>query len=653
MQIERAAESSADDRTVKLAFSSDAPIYHWFGYLILDHSPGSARLERINQTGALLWMHDRKTQIGSVSDVRLEKDGKGRCTAKFSRVGLGAEKYQDVQDGICRTVSFGFSIYALDAEVGQDGKQMEIDGEPVYRSRDWEPFEVSFEPIPADISVGLDRSKEENQQILEKNASRSERGNPLITENKMSKENEIKEPQTAAVGTEVREQIPAAPAAAQNVAITRAAEFNAFGEQFGEIELARDHALDETKTLADLGKAIVAKRAAAQVVVPPASPESIASRQGQQIIELARSNYRGQLKSFHGADAQVNAYRSGQFLLASLFRDETAQKFCRENGISFTRTQTGSSNELGGYFVPVEMESAIIDLRIEYGVVRRRFNVTPMTSDTKNQNRRTGGLKAVPVGPGKRGEKSKATWDQIELVARKWMVLAKYEDEVSEDASISMADTLTSEIAYAFSQSEDEAGFLGDGTSAYHGIVGVLPKLKGLSGTIANIAGLQVASGNAWSEITEADLLGVVGRLPQFARRSGQVAWFCSHTFWANVLQRIALAKGGVSYAEINGQLKEVFMGVPVEIVEVMPTTEGNSQIPLLYGNATQAATFGDRRGVTVKMTDSNDVDFESDIQTIKGTERFDINVHDVGNADASAGNRKAGPVVGLITAAS
>jgi hypothetical protein len=28
-----------ENRTVELSFASDAPIYHWFGYLILDHSP--------------------------------------------------------------------------------------------------------------------------------------------------------------------------------------------------------------------------------------------------------------------------------------------------------------------------------------------------------------------------------------------------------------------------------------------------------------------------------------------------------------------------------------------------------------------------------------------------------------------------------------
>jgi hypothetical protein len=117
-----------ENRTVELSFASDAPIYHWFGYLILDHSPSSCRLDRLNNSGALLWAHDRNLQIGSVSNTRLE-NGKTKATAKFSRVGLGAEKFQDVLDGICRTTSFGFNLYSIDPEVGNDGKQMMIDGE--------------------------------------------------------------------------------------------------------------------------------------------------------------------------------------------------------------------------------------------------------------------------------------------------------------------------------------------------------------------------------------------------------------------------------------------------------------------------------------------------------------------------------------------
>jgi hypothetical protein len=152
-----------------------------------------------------------------------------------------------------------------------------------------------------------------------------------------------------------------------------------------------------------------------------------------------------------------------------------------------------------------------------------------------------------------------------------------------------------------------------------------------------------VASGNQWSEIVIGDLLASSASCRRSHDHRATFAGIAPE-FWATVLQRLALAAGGVTHAEFEGQLKESFLGKPVEIVEAMQHSEANDTIPLLYGNLAQAATFGDRRGVTVKMTDSNDTDFESDLNAVKATERFDINVHDVGNQSATANLRKAGP---------
>ncbi|HEY8562800.1 MAG TPA: phage major capsid protein [Pyrinomonadaceae bacterium] len=645
----RALEVDEENRTVELAFSSNEPIYHWFGYLKLDHQKSSIRMKRLESAGALLWAHDSRQQIGCVESVSLdEKGGVCRAVVKFSDSAQGDENFRDVKNGIKRSVSFGFLIYDLEPEVGSDGNYAKADdGEMIYVSRDWEPFEISLVSIPADITVGvgrnLDLEKPEEPKDFNKQALGEQRGadSTKTTENEMGKENENQTGQPPVENEQTRSAEPAAPAV-QNPMITRATEFAVFGRVFGEEELARDLALDPTKTLDDVRAAIKEKREKNQAPIQTDAPENIAQRSGQQIIEPAHVALRsGPLKAFKGQDAQKNALRAGHFLRAKLYGDEESVKFCRENGISLSRTHSGSNNAKGGIFVIPEVENAIIDLRIQYGVFRANTLTVPMGSDTKNIHRRKGGLTAYPSGAGQSVNFSDTDWDEIELVARKWKVLTKLEDELEEDSVINFADMLVSEIAYAFTYSEDNAGFNGDGTSTYHGIVGVIPKLT------AATAGLKTASGNAWSEITRQDLLGVVGLLPQFARKSGNIKWYCSHEFWANVLQSIATAAGGVTHAEIEGELKEMFFGKPVEIVEVMPHTEANSQIPLLYGNLAMASTMGDRRGVTIKMSDSNDTDFEKDLQTLKGTERFDINVHDVGDASA------AGPIVGLITASS
>ncbi|HRJ90092.1 MAG TPA: phage major capsid protein, partial [Pyrinomonadaceae bacterium] len=536
-------EANVDDenRTVELAFSSNEPVYHWFGYMILDHSRGSVNLDRLEQTGALLWSHQMREQIGAIESVTLdEKEGKCRATAKFSRSVAGEENFQDVKDGIKRSVSFGFMVHDLEPHLDEDGNHIMKDEEYVYISRNWEPYEISLVSVPADISVGvgrsLDREKPE-QDYASKDAI-------LARSNNSMKENENPTPATPVEA----EQSPAATA--ESAAVRRATEFAAFGAVYGEQDLARNLSLDLSKTLDDVRAAILAKREKANPI-PPEPAAAAAERAG--VFEPATITPRhGKLKAFRGKDGERQAYRAGMAALAQLTGDENAIRYCREHGISLTRTNTGRENAAGGVFVTPELESAIIDLRIMYGVVRANANVVGMDSDTKLINRRTGGSTAYPVGPGGRGTKSKPTYDRVELIARKWMVLNKIEDELTEDAIVSFIDRFADEAAYAFAYAEDNAGFNGDGSSDYHGIVGIRTKIA------AATASLQTASGNAWSEITSTDLLGVVGKLPQFARKSGNVKWYCSAEFWATVLQRIALAAGGVTHERGPGE----FLGV-------------------------------------------------------------------------------------------
>lgn len=362
-----------------------------------------------------------------------------------------------------------------------------------------------------------------------------------------------------------------------------------------------------------------------------------------------------------GEDAERRAYRMGQFYRACAGID-SARRWCNEHGLQLEEdperrtVHAEKSNITGGYFVPEEIDNEIIRLIEERGVFRRYARVSPMTSDTKTRNRRATGLTAYAVGEDSAITESNATWDQVTLTARKWAVITRHTNELNEDATINIGDTITGEIAYAFADKEDEAGFNGDGTSTYHGIVGVRSALKNLSATIANIAGLKVADGNAYSEITLANFNGVVAKLPQYAD-GPDARWYVHRSFYADVMQKLAYAAGGNATGDIMSGTAATFMGYPVTFSQVMPKTEANSQVCALLGSLRLAADFGDRRGMTVAISDSaviNSVSvFERDEIAIRGTERFDINVHDVGNANATAASQVPGPVVGLITAAS
>ena len=361
-----------------------------------------------------------------------------------------------------------------------------------------------------------------------------------------------------------------------------------------------------------------------------------------------------------------DAYVSGMWFLATL-GSKKAVDFCTDRGIQlqkgFEKVHSTVNNSAGGFLVIPQFENAIIDLRERFGVFRQFSDVMQMTSDTLTIPRRAGGLTAFfPSENSAITESADGSWDQVNLTAKKAAVLTRISAEINEDSIINIADDLAGLIARAFSRLEDDCGFNGDGTGPFARIVGVRNALTNLSGTVANIAGLQVATGTgyaaSWNSITLADFNNVLGRLPLYAQEAGDVAWYCSQAFWGSVMQRLALAAGGNAQVDVvNGVTVPSFLGYPVRVAQVLPSASAISQVPVLFGNLRMASKFGDRRGTTISVSDSAVVNgestFERDQLAVRGTERFDIVVHDVGNQSATAASRQAGPIVGLITATS
>lgn len=316
--------------------------------------------------------------------------------------------------------------------------------------------------------------------------------------------------------------------------------------------------------------------------------------------------------------------------------------------------------QTGGVFVLEEIDPDLVRLVEEYSVMRRTARISVMTSDTKKRRRRTGGNTAYFTGEGGAGTHSKATYDWINLVAKDLMGLTTLTEDLSEDAVLSIADILAKELGYAIATKEDDCGFNGNGTSTYGGIVGVLAKIKGLSSTLANIAGLTIGAGDEWSDITLAELEPVLGNLPVYAD-TPQVRWYCHKVFWATVLVKLQNAAGGTPGSEIaaipGGGRTHMFLGYPVEFVQIMPKTDAVSQVCLLLGDMSLAVDFGDRRQTTIAFSRDASVDsvsmFETNQIAVKATSRFDIVAHDVGNASATAALRVPGPIVGFMTAAS
>lgn len=368
----------------------------------------------------------------------------------------------------------------------------------------------------------------------------------------------------------------------------------------------------------------------------------------------------GQLKNFRGEvsgkKADERAYRFGMWCLAAVSKGCAQLHF--PNAINFAeehfgkvKLHQGNVNHSGGYLVPEEFGQDLIDLRETYGVVRRIFKNRPMSSDTRSDPRRASGLTAYFVTEGAAGTESSKGWDQIRLTARDLMVLTRYTNQLSEDAVINIGDDLAGEISYAFANKEDECGINGDGTSTYGGIIGVRTKLQDVDGAGTDSAGLVAqGTGSTWGAVVLADFNNVIAKLPQYAD-SPNAVWVAHRAFYHGVMQKLEAAAGGNTQREIregSRQGRPLFLGYPVEISQVMPAATASAHVACLLGDFTLGASFGDRRQDAIAFSEHATIGGESVFErneiAVRGTERFDINVHDVGSSAA------AGPIVGLLT---
>ncbi len=410
-----------------------------------------------------------------------------------------------------------------------------------------------------------------------------------------------------------------------DAAVGRAAQLNADIEQRAKLEIVQAAPKFDPPAVKNAGDPNAPRPGAP---VEPIDTAVVVPTDAGVRIEIPRSYSR--LTAFgKNPKGELAAYRSGMWLRATLYGDTNAQTWCRQNGVG-VRSALSSVNTAGGALVPEEFERAIIDLREEYGLFRRVCRVAPMGSDTRNFPRRVSGLTAYFVGEGIAGTESDAAWDNVQLNAKKLMCLTRMSSEIDEDAIVDLADQMAEEIAYAFATKEDECGFNGDGTSTYGGMVGVLVKAIDGNHTLANIAAPSAT--DTLPEIDADDCLSLMAAIASYAKTGA--AWYCSPTALELVFNAIKIAGGGTTRDMLAQADTPRFLGYPINVTPLMADSASdvyNGLVMIAFGNLRMAATLGDRRGIRVAL--SGEQYWTEDQIGVKGTERFDINVHSLGDA--------------------
>ncbi|EFH6209335.1 major capsid protein [Escherichia coli] len=152
-------EGHNDQYEFEIAFSSEQPYQRQFWdeqnqeMVVLDeilvHTPEAVDLSRLNNNAPLLFNHNFDNHIGVVCNARIDADNVGRALVKFSKHGTLANDIRNkVIEGTMEKISVGYDI-----------KEYHIDyAKSQLIVTKWSPFELSVVSVPADDSVGLNRS---------------------------------------------------------------------------------------------------------------------------------------------------------------------------------------------------------------------------------------------------------------------------------------------------------------------------------------------------------------------------------------------------------------------------------------------------------------------------------------------------------------
>lgn len=401
---------------------------------------------------------------------------------------------------------------------------------------------------------------------------------------------------------------------------------------------------------------------------PAVEPESRSMTAESVTKPVFAAPSRGYIRGFgRGPEAEKRAFAVGQWAMGYLYGNEASRKWCAENGVLESRTQAVGTASLGGNLVPTILADQTIQLIDQYGQFKANAKNVVMPGPYYEIPKRLNGLRMYPMGEGVATTASDKQWEKIALTARKWAVENRLSNEVLSDAVIDLASDITEEMAIAFAQGIDDAGFNGTGSTSgdpnYQGILGVIPSMlqtvtvgSGQSATQVPLKGVyQSAAATSFETFSIADFTLALAKVPLYAR-TANLKWYVSPVGWAAAMQRLMLTSGsspgtGLSGGNTgdnlaNGVSGLSFMGIPVVLCNALDQTLGtdNDKVKVILGDLTLGAIYGGLRDITYRT--STERLFELDTTIMQATARFDIKVHGVGSKD------KAGPIVVMKTKA-
>ena len=457
--VSRAAIDEAA-RTVELAFSSEEPYDRWWGREILDHQKKSVRLGRLKAGGPLLCDHDSRDHVGVIESVRIDADLVGRAVVRFGKSARAEEVWQDVKDGIRQSVSVGYVIHKAQlVETGDETTE-------TFRVTDWEPYEVSLVSVPADTTVGVNRSLEDSPVVTV----------PLSQEKTM--------PENNAGAADLAAAEARAADAARQAEFRRTNDILAIGEDHADIDglaLARA-AIKDGNTVAEFqAQLLAAKR-------EKAAAGGVQYGAGARAKDNLADDPKRGFASYGEFCADVVRAASGK---------DTSERLIR----AATTYGNEASGPDGGYAVPPQFASEIASIAYAEESLMSLCDHTPVVGNSmtfpKDETTPWGstGITAAWEGEASQTTPKKPALGESQLKLRKLKVLVAASEELLADAA-AMSSYITRKCGEAVDWKVNDAIVNGTGAGMPLGVMvaaSTVSQAKETSQTAATINGANVS----------------------------------------------------------------------------------------------------------------------------------------------------------------
>lgn len=295
--------------------------------------------------------------------------------------------------------------------------------------------------------------------------------------------------------------------------------------------------------------------------------------------------------------------------IAPRIDDETKLNFAKDiRAISRNEKAAylGSSDQTGGYLIPVEVHAEIFRIAATVGLVARDARKFGMSSDELEIPRYAGAvMQGAYQGEDTAGTETQNDIGVAKLQAKYWQTIFRVSNILLADANVNVFDWLVTLAGEGLAYRLDREGFVG-GTFAGSPFVGLLADASGA--TVHTMS-----SGNdTFSEITLPEASDIIAELPTAAL--GKAAFYMHRTVWAKLRSRST--SGVFEYGQSNLasfkresgiQAVGEMIGYPVFTTDVLPANSATAVSTkfAVFANLELALAIGDKGPMEIAKSDS------------------------------------------------